>query len=279
MEFHSQDLLAQYLSLAGVSCIVYTDGTYLRLSGGSVLSEFKNVVMVASGKGGVGKSTVTAGLGLAAAEAGKTVGIIDADLHGYSIPRMLGQEEKPYYDENERLLPGEAGGVKIVSMGYFAEDNPIIWRSPLYSQALRQFLNDFDWGELDLLLIDMPPGTGDMPLNVMQNVRDPRLVVVTTPQPTAAEVSSRVAVMAQKMNVDVLGVVENMAWYECGNCKEKHYLFGSGGGDKMAQELNTVVLGRLPLLPAMREEADAGHMQLTEPMREVFTKLAGKLNL
>ena len=169
------------------------------------MSEFKNIVMVASGKGGVGKSTVTAGLGLAAAEAGLAAGIIDADLHGYSIPRMLGQETMPSFDEEERLLPGEARGVKIVSMGYFAEDNPIIWRSPLYSQALRQFTNDFDWGTLDILLIDLPPGTGDMPLNVMQNVRNPKMVVVTTPQPTAAEVSARVAVMAQKMNVDVLG--------------------------------------------------------------------------
>jgi ATP-binding protein involved in chromosome partitioning len=243
------------------------------------VSEFKNIVMVASGKGGVGKSTVTAGLGLAAAEAGLAAGIIDADLHGYSIPRMLGQETMPSFDEEERLLPGEARGVKIVSMGYFAEDNPIIWRSPLYSQALRQFINDFDWGTLDILLIDLPPGTGDMPLNVMQNVRNPKMVVVTTPQPTAAEVSARVAVMAQKMNVDVLGVVENMAWFECQECSHKHYLFGRGGGEKMARELQTQLLGQLPLMPAMREEADAGHMQLTDPMRDVFVQVRAKLNL
>ncbi len=243
------------------------------------MSEFKNIVMVASGKGGVGKSTVTAGLGLAAAEAGHAVGIIDADLHGYSIPRMLGQEGKPHYDKDERLLPGEAGGVKIVSMGYFAQDNPIIWRAPLYSQALRQFLNDFEWGTLDLLLIDLPPGTGDMPLNVMQNVQHSKMVVVTTPQPTAAEVSARVAVMAQKMNVDVLGVVENMAWFQCQECSHKHFIFGQGGGEKIAQDLQTQVLGQLPLLPTMREAADAGRLQLTEPMRQVFAQLRGKLGL
>lgn len=243
------------------------------------MSEFKNIVMVASGKGGVGKSTVTAGLGLAAAEAGLAVGIIDADLHGYSIPRMLGQEDKPHYDEGERLLPGEAGGVKIVSMGYFAEDNPIIWRAPLYAQALRQFLDDFEWGTLDLLLIDLPPGTGDMPLNVMQNIRDTKMVVVTTPQPTAAEVSARVAVMAQKMNVEVLGVVENMAWFQCQECSHKYFLFGQGGGEKLAQDLQTRVLGQLPLLPTMREAADAGHLQLTEPMHQVFAQLQVALNL
>ena len=244
-----------------------------------LVSKFKNVIAVASGKGGVGKSTVTAGLGLAAAEAGIRVGIIDADLHGFSIPRMLGQENQPFYDEEENIFPGEANGVKIVSMGYFADDNPVIWRSPLYSQALRQFIDDFDWGEIDLMLIDLPPGTGDMPLNVMQNIPEARLVVVTTPQPTAAEVSSRVAVMAQKMNFEVLGVVENMAWFQCSNCNEKHYLFGKGGGEKMAEELKSEVLGQLPLMPKMREQADAGHMQLTNEVRQVFEKLKLKLSL
>jgi ATP-binding protein involved in chromosome partitioning len=243
------------------------------------LSKFKKVVAIASGKGGVGKSTVTAGLGLAAAEAGIKVGIIDADLHGFSIPRMLGEKNQPFYDDEENLFPGEASGVKIVSMGYFAEDNPVIWRSPLYSQALRQFMDDFDWGEIDLMLIDLPPGTGDMPLNVMQNIPDAKLVVVTTPQPTAAEVSSRVAVMAQKMNFEVLGVVENMAWFLCTKCSEKHYLFGSGGGEKMAEELNTQVLGQLPLMPKMREQADAGQLQLTEEVRQVFNRLKVKIDM
>lgn len=243
------------------------------------MTKFKNVIAVASGKGGVGKSTVTAGLGLAAAEAGLKVGIIDADLHGFSIPRMLGQETQPYYDEEENLLPGEAGGVKIVSMGYFADDNPVIWRSPLYSQALRQFIDDFAWGEIDLMLIDMPPGTGDMPLNVMQNIPTAKLLVVTTPQPTAAEVSARVAVMAQKMNFEVVGVVENMAWFQCGKCSEKHYLFGSGGGEKMAGELSSEVLGHLPLMPAMREKADAGHMQLNDEIRAVFANMRAKIGI
>jgi len=243
------------------------------------LDKFKHVLAIASGKGGVGKSTVTAGLGLAAAEAGIKVGIIDADLHGFSIPRMLGQEKKPFYDDDENLFPGEASGVKIVSMAYFADDNPVIWRSPLYSQALRQFMNDFDWGEIDLMLIDLPPGTGDMPLNVMQNIPDAKLVVVSTPQPTAAEVSSRVAVMAQKMNFEVLGVVENMAWFECDKCNHKHYLFGRGGGEKMANKLSTEVLGQLPLIPAMREQADAGHMQLTEEIRQLFARLRKKIGI
>lgn len=240
---------------------------------------FKHIVAVASGKGGVGKSTVTAGLGLAAVEAGFSAGIIDADLHGYSIPRMLGQENRPYYEDEDVLLPGQAGGVKIVSMGYFAEDNPIIWRAPLYSQALRQFFNDFQWGELDLMFLDLPPGTGDMSLNIMQTIPNSRMVVVTTPQPTAAEISSRIAVMAQKMNVDVLGVVENMAWYECGNCGQKHFLFGSGGAEKMAEDLNTDMLGQIPLLPTMREQADAGSLPLTNEMREVFARVRNKLNL
>lgn len=243
------------------------------------MSTFKHVVAVASGKGGVGKSTVTSGLGLAAVEAGLDVGIIDADLHGYSIPRMLGQEDRPYYEDNEVLLPGRAQGIKIVSMGYFAEDNPIIWRAPLYSQALRQFVNDFQWGDLDLMLIDLPPGTGDMPLNVIQTMPETTLVVVTTPQPTAAEVSARIAVMAQKMNVKVLGVVENMAWYQCSNCGEKHYLFGSGGGAGMARDLNTEVLGQLPLNPAMREQADAGQLQVLPELKQVFRKIQNILSL
>jgi len=129
------------------------------------------------------------------------------------------------------------------------------------------------------MLIDLPPGTGDMPLNVMQNIPEAKLVVVTTPQPTAAEVSSRVAVMAQKMNFEVLGVVENMAWFQCTKCTEKHYLFGSGGGAKMAEELKSQMLGQLPLMPQMREQADAGHMQLTDEVRQVFNQLRAKLNL
>lgn len=243
------------------------------------MSSFKHIVAVASGKGGVGKSTVTAGLGLAAAEAGKSVGIIDADLHGYSIPRILGQEGEPHYEDDEKLYPGEAGGVKIVSLGYFAEDNPIIWRAPLYSQALRQFLEDFQWGDLDLLLIDLPPGTGDMPLNIMQNqsLKEAALVVVTTPQPTAAEIAGRVAVMAQKMNVRVLGVVENMAWFQCSACGHKHHIFGSGGGVRLAGDLNAPVLGQLPMLPEMREQADAGQLELSDEFRQVFARIWSEL--
>ncbi|MTI95056.1 MAG: Mrp/NBP35 family ATP-binding protein [Firmicutes bacterium] len=240
---------------------------------------FKHMLAIASGKGGVGKSTVTASLGLAAVAAGHSAGIIDADLHGYSIPQIMGADTQPYYDENENLFPGEAGGVKIVSMGYFVEDNPVIWRSPLYSQALNQFVNDFTWGDVDLLLLDLPPGTGDMPLNVLQRFPKTHILVVTTPQPAAAEVAARVAVMAEKMNASVLGVVENMSWFECEDCGHRHELFGAGGGAKMAKDLNTEVLGQLPLRPDLRQEADVGQLQLRSEFSEVFDRIKTKLNM
>lgn len=242
------------------------------------MGRFKNIVAVSSGKGGVGKSTVAASLGLAAAKAGLNVGIIDADLHGFSIPRMLGESEIPHYNEDDKLLPGFAQGIKIVSMGYFVESNPVIWRAPLYSGALNQFINDFEWGNIDLMLVDMPPGTGDMPLNVMQRLPQAKLLVISTPQPTAAEVSVRVAVMAQKMNFGVLGVIENMSWFEC-DCGRKHYLFGQGGGQKMADELGVQLLAQLPLREEIRERADAGQLQLMPEVEELFARLRGKLDL
>ncbi|WP_127583950.1 Mrp/NBP35 family ATP-binding protein [Paenibacillus koleovorans] len=204
-------------------------------------------IAVASGKGGVGKSTVTANLAVALARQGKKVGIVDADIYGFSIPDMMGIEERPEV-VNEKIVPIERFGVKVISMGFFVEDNaPIIWRGPMLGKMLRNFFNEVNWGRLDYLLLDLPPGTGDVALDVHQMIPQSKEIIVTTPHATAAFVAARAGAMAVHTNHEILGVVENMAYYECGKCGNKEYVFGRGGGGKLAEELHTVLLGQIPL--------------------------------
>ena len=204
-------------------------------------------IAVASGKGGVGKSTVTVNLAVALARLGKRVGIIDADIYGFSVPDMMGIEERPVI-ENERILPVERFGVKVMSMGFFVEDNsPVIWRGPMLGRMLRNFFADVEWGELDYMLLDLPPGTGDIALDVHQMIPQSKEILVTTPHATAAFVAARAGAMAVKTRHEILGVIENMSYYVCPSCGGREYVFGRGGGARLAETLHTELLAQIPL--------------------------------
>ena len=216
------------------------------------------VYAVASGKGGVGKSTVTANLAVALANEGKRVGVLDADVWGYSIPQLFGVRRAPVALKG-LMLPVEAHGVSLMSVGFFVEDQePVVWRGPMLHKAIEQFLGDVHWGELDALLIDLPPGTGDVTLSLLELVPDAALVAVTTPQPAARTVAERVGRMARNARMPVAGVVENMSALVCGTCHESTALFGSGGGARLAETIDAPLLGQVPLDIALREAGDAG---------------------
>ncbi len=203
-------------------------------------------IAVTSGKGGVGKSTVTVNLAVCLARLGKKVGIIDADIYGFSVPDMMNIEQRPTVI-GELILPVEKFGVKVMSMGFFVEDNsPIIWRGPMLGKMLRNFFTEVHWGELDYLILDLPPGTGDMALDVHQMIPQSKEIVVTTPHGTAAFVAARAGAMALRTGHEILGVVENMSWYEAKD-GSKEYLFGRGGGAKLAEQLATELLAQIPL--------------------------------
>ena len=215
------------------------------------------VIAVSSGKGGVGKSSVTANLAVSLARLGRTVGIIDADVWGFSIPKMLGVDRQPTVID-ETLLPPEIHGVTVMSMDYFVKpDQAVIWRGPMLHKAIEQFLADVHWGDPDYLLIDMPPGTGDIAISMSQFLPRAQAIVVTTPQITAQRVAKRAALMARKVNQEVLGVIENMSWFT-GDDGTRYPIFGEGGGAALADELEVPLLGQVPLVPALREGADRG---------------------
>jgi ATP-binding protein involved in chromosome partitioning len=223
------------------------------------LAQVQNVICVGSGKGGVGKSTLTSNLAAALAADGKKVGILDADVWGYSIPRMFGLGgDRPPVSPERKILPLEAHGVKIMSIGFFvAEDSAVVWRGPMLHKALTQFLEDVDWGELDFLLVDLPPGTGDVSMTLAQLLPDAKFLLVTTPQPTAQKVARRAAEMAHKVSLEVAGVVENMSGFTTPD-GQRFQLFGEGGGQELADELDVPLLGKVPLTMPLREQADAG---------------------
>lgn len=204
-------------------------------------------IAVASGKGGVGKSTVTVNLAVALARKGKKVGIIDADIYGFSVPDMMGIENRPTVVD-KTIFPVERFGVKVISMSFFVQDNnPVIWRGPMLGKMLRNFFSEVHWDELDYMLLDLPPGTGDVALDVHQLIPQSKELIVTTPHATAAFVAARAGAMALHTNHEILGVVENMAYYSCSKCGNKDYIFGKGGGEKLAQELKTELLVQIPL--------------------------------
>jgi ATP-binding protein involved in chromosome partitioning len=217
-------------------------------SKGLSLDRNTRVLAVASGKGGVGKSTLSVNLATAFAQLGQRVGILDADVYGHSIPHMLGIDQKPVLVDR-MIVPPVKGDLKLMSIGFFLDDNaPVMWRGPMLHRALEQFLTDVHWGELDLLVVDMPPGTGDVSISLGQLLPRAEVVVVTTPQPVAKEVASRAAVMAQKTNMRLIGVIENMTGE----------VFGRGGGELLAEELGVPLLGEIPLDPRLREQGDLG---------------------
>lgn len=216
-------------------------------------------IAIASGKGGVGKSTVTANLAVALAQQGHAVALIDADVYGPTIPLMLGLPNTRPAMHDGKLVPPEAHGVKAVSMGLFLDgDEPVIWRGPMLGRAIEQFLGDVLWGSPDFLLIDLPPGTGDIALTVAQMIPDAEIVIVTTPQEAAARTAVKAAKMAQMTKHRVAGVIENMAYFVCPVCDTKHHIFGRGGAFEIARLMNARLLGRIPLDEATRKGGDAG---------------------
>lgn len=239
----------------------------------------KNVIAVASGKGGVGKSTVTVNLACALKNAGYSVGVVDADVYGFSIPKMLGVNSLPTVID-ETMIPVMKNGIKVISMGFFVEeDQAVLWRGPMLHKAIVQFLTQVFWDRLDFLLIDLPPGTGDVTLSIAQTIKESQLLIVTTPQPAAASVAQRVAELAKKANFRILGIVENMSYF-VGSDGKKQHIFGEGGGQELAQKLNQPLLARIPLDIAIREGGDRG-IPVTESKLgqgyEQFKNLAEKI--
>jgi ATP-binding protein involved in chromosome partitioning len=240
------------------------------------------VLLIASGKGGVGKSSVTTNLSVSLARRGRDVAVVDADVWGFSIPRMLGVQHPPVVID-EMLVPPEANGVRCISMGFFAaEDQPVIWRGPMLHKALEQFLTDVFWDDPDYLVIDLPPGTGDISLSLSQFLPRAEVYVVTTPQPAAQRVAQRAAFMAQKVNLEVKGVVENMSWFT-GDDGKRYELFGAGGGADLASRLGVPLLGRVPLVPELRAGSDSGApIVATQPDGEaagVFADIAETIDV
>ncbi len=223
------------------------------------LAQVSNVLCIGSGKGGVGKSTLTANIAAALAAEGKRVGILDADVWGYSIPRMYGLgSTRPPVSPERKIIPLSAHGVKVMSIGFFVEeDAAVVWRGPMLHKALTQFLQDVDWGTLDYLLIDLPPGTGDVSMTLAQLLPQAQFVIVTTPQQTAQKVARRAAEMAHKVSLEIGGVVENMSGFTTPS-GERFAIFGEGGGKELADELDVPLLGRVPLTMPLREHADSG---------------------
>jgi len=232
------------------------------------------VLLIASGKGGVGKSSVSTNLAVALAQRGRSVAIVDADVWGFSIPKMLGITQEPTVIDS-MLVPPEAHGVRCISMGFFAgEDQAVIWRGPMLHKALEQFLTDVFWDDPDYLIIDLPPGTGDVSLSISQFLPRAEVYVVTTPQPAAQRVAQRAAAMAEKVHLEVKGVIENMSWFT-GDDGVRYEIFGSGGGQELADKLEVPLLGRIPLRPDLREGSDDGRpVMAVDPTSEASQAVA-----
>ncbi|MBA4538714.1 P-loop NTPase [Bacillus aquiflavi] len=236
-------------------------------------------IAIASGKGGVGKSTVSVNLAVSLARLGKKVGLIDADIYGFSVPDMMGITKRPVV-RGEKIIPVDRFGVKVISMGFFVEDNaPIIWRGPMLGKMLNSFFHEVEWGDLDYLLLDLPPGTGDVALDVHSMLPSCLEIIVTTPHPTAAFVAARAGAMALKTEHKILGVIENMSFFESNVTGEKEYVFGKGGGEKLAEELQTELLGQLPLAqPDWNEEDFAPSIyQEDHKLGKVYGDIAKKV--
>jgi ATP-binding protein involved in chromosome partitioning len=241
----------------------------------------KNIIAVASGKGGVGKSTTTVNLALALAAEGAQVGVLDADIYGPSQPTMLGISGRPESKDGKTLEPLEAYGLRAMSIGFLIDaDTPMVWRGPMVTQALEQLLKDTNWGELDYLLVDMPPGTGDIALTLAQKVPVTGVVIVTTPQDIALIDARKGLKMFEKVGVPIVGVVENMAIHICTNCGHAEHIFGSGGGEKMCKDYNVPFLGSLPLDMRIREQTDSGRPTVVAdpggPVAAIYRDIARK---
>ena len=244
------------------------------------MTTVKNIIGVASGKGGVGKSTVSLNLALALSEAGAKVGLLDADIYGPSIPLMLGMKDGSMEVEDNKLQPADSHGLKVVSFGFFADQSnqAAIYRGPIISGILKQFLVDTNWSDLDYLIVDLPPGTGDIPLTLAQTIPITGILVVTTPQDVASHVAVKAVSMFEKLNVPIIGVVENMSHFICTKCDEKHYIFGEGGAKAISEQFNMPFLGEVPLNSGIMSGSDLGEPIMISnpdsPSAEAFRKSA-----
>jgi ATP-binding protein involved in chromosome partitioning len=246
-----------------------------------LIPRVKNVVAVASGKGGVGKSTTSVNVAVALSQRGASVGLMDADVYGPNVPLMMGLKEKPHvHGEEGRIQPVLRYGIKLVSIGFFLDERkPVIWRGPMVHGAIQQFLRDFDWGDLDYLVVDLPPGTGDASLSLSQLIPLSGVVIVTTPQDVALQDVAKGMSMFKQLEVPVIGVIENMSYFVCPNCSERHELFGRGGGERIAQVFDVPFLGQVPLQPNVRTGGDEGQPVVLadpeSPAALAFNSVAG----
>jgi len=292
VETLAQALRDQVVALEGISDVVIEIGSkiisHTVQRGIKPHKQIKNIIAVASGKGGVGKSTTSVNLALALAVEGARVGILDADIYGPSQPRMLGATTKPQTEDGKTMTPVVCHGIQSMSIGYMIEeDNPMIWRGPMVTQALEQLLNDTNWDNLDYLVIDLPPGTGDVQLTLAQKIPVSASVIVTTPQDIALLDARKALKMFEKVEVPVLGVIENMSTHICSECGHEEHIFGAGGGERMAADYGIELLGSLPLDITIRENADGGHPSvvadpegvIAQNYREIARRVAAGLSL
>ncbi|RCX32376.1 iron-sulfur cluster carrier protein ApbC [Thioalbus denitrificans] len=286
------DVEAQIKGIDGVEAVAVEVSTKVTShavqKGLKPIKGIKNIIAVASGKGGVGKSTTAVNLALALTAEGAKVGILDADIYGPSQPRMLGVHAKPESPDGQSLNPIVSHGLEAMSIGFLIdEETPMIWRGPMVTQALEQLLNDTNWSDLDYLVVDLPPGTGDTQLTLAQKVPVSGAVIVTTPQDIALLDARKGLKMFQKVEVPVLGVIENMSIHICSNCGHEEHIFGEGGGKRMAEQYGVTLLGELPLDIRIREEADSGKptvvvepdSRISEIYREIARRVAAKLSI
>ncbi len=252
------------------------------ISSRPVAPHVKHIIAVASGKGGVGKSTVAANLALAFAAMGKKTGLLDADVYGASQPRMMGIRQRPEFNDQEMIIPPAVHGLRVMSMGFFVEETaPVIWRGPMVHSAIQQLFRDVAWGDLDVLVVDMPPGTGDAQLSLAQYVPLSGAVIVSTPQDVALSEAKKGMMMFRKVNVPVLGFIENMSYHVCGSCGHRDDIFSHGGARKAAKELEVPFLGEVPLHGDVRKAADAGTplvlAQKSHEISELFKDIAARI--
>jgi ATP-binding protein involved in chromosome partitioning len=273
-------------ALPGVSDVEVTMTAQTRAPQRSVQEEIltgvRNIIAVASGKGGVGKSTVAVNLALALRNAGAAVGLMDADIYGPSMPLMLNAAGPPKITPDRKIEPKEAYGLRVMSIGFLTgDDAPVIWRGPMVHGVIQQFLSDVDWGELDYLVLDLPPGTGDAALTICQSAPLSGAVIVTTPQEVSLIDARKGLKMFQRVNVPVLGIVENMSYFECPGCKERHAIFGEGGGARAAEELGVDLLAHIPIQPDVVQAGDEGRPTVASnpdsPVAQAFVDLAGTI--
>jgi ATP-binding protein involved in chromosome partitioning len=272
-------------ALPGVTAARATMTADVRTRGGfgrQGIPGVRNIVAVGAGKGGVGKSTTSVNLAVALAKKGARVGLLDGDVYGPNIPQMLGLEDTPEVDADKRIVPPEAWGIKVISMGMLVPpDQPIIWRGPMLHGAVQQFMRDVAWGELDYLVVDLPPGTGDVALSMAQSVPMAGALVVTTPQAVSVSDVRKAVGMFRQLNIPLLGVVENMSHFVCGHCHERTDIFGNGGGRRMAEEMHIPFLGEVPIDTRVRAGGDEGQPIVTvapeAPAAQAFLAVASQV--